>query len=113
MPVSRYVGVVGRPGIPQVGGMDADESAEAERLTPPQIRWPPEGIQTVQKNSTRHARLSFFRNLRTTRKLMVGFAAMAVLMVTVGGLGIARLASANANMQVHPRPQHDGLEPPQ
>jgi methyl-accepting chemotaxis protein len=41
---------------------------------------------------------AFFRNLQTGRKLLLSFALMAVLLMVVGGLGVARLASANAAM---------------
>ncbi len=52
----------------------------------------------MQKNSTRHGWLSFFRNLRTTRKLIASFLVLAVMMVAVGALGITRLASAQARL---------------
>ncbi len=52
----------------------------------------------------RRGALSLFRNLQTSRKLLAGFALMAVMLVAVGTLGIVRLGSANASMAaIHDR----------
>jgi len=42
--------------------------------------------------------LSFFRDLKTARKLLVGFLVPCVLMVGVGAVGISRLAAAQSSL---------------
>ena len=42
--------------------------------------------------------LSFFRDLKTARKLLVGFLVTCVLMVGVGAVGISRLAAAQSSL---------------
>ncbi|MFN8190285.1 MAG: methyl-accepting chemotaxis protein [Nocardioidaceae bacterium] len=48
---------------------------------------------------TRPSFLSFFANMQTARKLLLSFALMAVLLITVGVLGLTRLAAADADLQ--------------
>ncbi len=53
----------------------------------------------MSKDRSGGGALSFFRNMQTARKLMVGFVAIALLMVGVGVLGITRLAASQDNLQ--------------
>ena len=43
--------------------------------------------------------MSFFRNLKTARKLLAGFLAVSMLVIVVGVLGLAKLAAAQADLQ--------------
>ena len=47
----------------------------------------------------RRGALSFFRNMKTARKLLVGFSVVGLMMVAVGVLGITRLSAAQTNIE--------------
>ena len=52
----------------------------------------------MPKNSRRRGVFSFFKNLKTAKKLMVGFTVLTIMMIGIGVLGIARLAGAQTRL---------------
>ncbi|RYV49329.1 MCP four helix bundle domain-containing protein, partial [Pengzhenrongella frigida] len=52
----------------------------------------------MARTGTPRGPLSFFRNLKTAQKLLVGFLITCVLMIGVGGIGISKLAAAQASL---------------
>jgi methyl-accepting chemotaxis protein len=58
-----------------------------------------EGIHPMSQDRTLRGPLSLFRNMKTARKLLVGFLAVSLLMVGVGAIGITKLAAAQAGLE--------------
>ncbi len=66
----------------------------------PPLPWrPSERDAAVQNSVSRRGAFSFFRNMKTAQKLLVGFATIGLMMVAVGVLGITRLASAQDRLE--------------
>jgi methyl-accepting chemotaxis protein len=72
---------------------------EADHLPPRSLRGNLEGMHTVPKDQKRGGALSFFRNMQTARKLLVGFLAVTVLMIGVGVVGISKMGNAQTTLK--------------
>jgi len=53
----------------------------------------------VRDDRTSRGPLSYFRNMKTAGKLLVGFLGLSMLMVAVGVIGISKLATAQADLK--------------
>ncbi len=59
---------------------------------------PPKGTTAVQNNKKGAGALSFFRNMKTAKKLLAGFLTVSALMVIVGTVGITKLSASQQNL---------------